>query len=337
MNEHPQSTRASDTDTDDLARIIRAAGPRPTPPQAAYDAVFAAAHVAWQTKLRSRKQSRLTYALAASVLVAVSAALLWPFGTGTDTPVATARLVMGDVAVFSVETGEWVPLTDISTRTEIMAGDRIRTAPNGRIELELMAGTSLRLAERTEVEIRSNRILELIAGTAYVDSGNEHHDLQFRTAFGTLRDIGTQFEVRVTDAALRLRVRSGRVELTPTRGASQEANAEEQLELTREGRVARTPFPAAHADWSWVEALAVVPLTRGRSHIEYLEWIAAETGRELSFETESARVFAQTDTLLGEPGGYTPEELLEIIAGSTRLTVVGSPERSIVIGLDDIR
>lgn len=307
-------TGIAGSDTDDLARMIRAAGRRPEPPQADRDAVYRAARAAWQAKLHARERRRLLYALAASVLVAITATLLWPLGSGEPQPVATARLVVGDVAIFSIANGQWSPLT---AADNVRAGDRIRTGSGGRTELELLPGSSLRLAERTELEIGAAHALRLLSGKTYLDTGRDTgrdpHAIELATAFGTLRDIGTQFEANVTDVMLRLRVRTGRVELTPIDGPTEQTRAEEQIELTREGRVARASFPSAHPEWSWAEDLAVVPLRRGEPYSVYLEWIAAETGRRLIFADESVRILAETRRLDGDPSGSTPGELLQIL------------------------
>ena len=72
--------------------------------------------------------------------------------------------------------------------------------------------------------------------------------------------------------------------------------------------------------------------------MEYLTWIAAETGRELRFETESAQLYAQTYMLDGDPSGFTPAALLEIIERSSRLEEDHSlDERTMLIRLRDIR
>ena len=340
MDQHNR-TDISANDTDDLARMIRAAGRRPEPPQADRDAVHAAAYAAWQAKLRSRNRQRLLYALAASILIAITAALLWPplVGSGDPPIVATARLIVGDVATFSSANGQWSPLTpDARDRERVRAGDRVRTAVGGRVELDLLPGTSLRLAESTEIEIGADRTLRLLSGRTYIDTGKDQHGIELETPFGTLRDIGTQFEVSVTDATLRLRVRTGYVELAPITGPTQHTSAEQQIELTREGRLARAAFPAAHPEWSWAEELAVVPLTRGQPHIAYLEWIAAETGRQLVFSDESARILAETRRLDGDPRGNTPAELLQIIAVTeAELAIDVNDEGTIRIGRNNTR
>jgi FecR protein len=336
MNEHPETTRTTEPESDDLARILRAAGPRPTPPQADYDAVFTAAHSAWRRKLRVRRQRHVVFAAAASVLAAVGTAMLWPHGAGSDDPVATLRLVAGDAAMFSARIGAWAPVTTAASGGAIGAGDRIRTADAAGVEVELMPNVSLRLAGGTELEIAAPNRLRLVTGTAYVDSGDESAAVTFETRLGTLRDIGTQFEVQMTAAGLRLRVRSGRVELRPMRGPMQLADAEEQLELDPEGHVERSPFSRVDAAWRWAERLAVITLPRGRAHIDYLAWIAAETGRELRFESESARLYAQTYILDGDPSGYTPAELLEIIERSSRLDAHRADAPStMLVGLRD--
>ena len=55
--------------------------------------------------------------------------------------------------------------------------------------------------------------IELSAGAVYIDTGSESARFAVRTPLATARDLGTQFEVRLLDDTLRLRVRSGIVEL----------------------------------------------------------------------------------------------------------------------------
>jgi ferric-dicitrate binding protein FerR (iron transport regulator) len=321
MNERSDIDATPRSESDDVARILRAIGRRPVPPRADYDAVRAAARSAWQAKLRARRQRFRLFAAAACVFASLGGVLVWTAGSNNATPLAAVRLVAGDVAVFSARSGIWAPVAGSEDAGRIMAGDRVRTAGGAGVELEWSSRMSVRLAERTEIEVDAPQHLRLIAGTVYVDSGDDTHGLVFDTPHGTLRDIGTRFEVRSTNVGLRVRVRSGRVELTPTSGPTQLAGAEEQLEITGAGQVVRSDFPAVGPEWAWAEQLAVVPLPRGRAHVEYLAWIAAETGYELRFASESARLYAQTYRLDGDPSGFTPAALLAIIERSSRLEI----------------
>ena len=74
--------------------------------------------------------------------------------------------------------------------------------------------------------LTSSERLVLIVGTMYFDSGaatgaaTGAGTLEVVTSHGLVREIGTQFEVMSTSAALRVRVREGSVEIEREQQAS---------------------------------------------------------------------------------------------------------------------
>jgi ferric-dicitrate binding protein FerR (iron transport regulator) len=301
-------------DDDTLARVIKAAGPRRTPPAEAYNAVFEASHAAWQTKLSASRRQRWRYALAASVAVAVCSVLFLQFVNPDQATLATMQLVRGDVALFSSDSGNWMPLRERGT--PLKKGDRVRTAGSAGVALQLASGVSLRLSENSELEVDADEVLNLIAGTAYIDSGGTNRSVQFTTPLGIVRDIGTQFEVRITDADLRVRVRSGLVEIQQN-NLIETASAEQQFELSRNGRISRSEISAQNREWAWAEALAVVPDAEDLSIATYLSWAANELGRPLVFESDSTKLSAEFESWYGNLSGLSPKEIFDVIeAGS---------------------
>ncbi len=77
-------------------------------------------------------------------------------------------------------------------------------------------------------------------GTIYVDSGADPvaSRLEVVTPAGTARDVGTQFELQVAGAALRLRVREGAVSIDRG-GQSLTGGAGEQIAIDVLGGVSR--------------------------------------------------------------------------------------------------
>ncbi len=71
-----------------------------------------------------------------------------------------------------------------------------------------------------------------------VDSRGSPGSIEIRTALGTARDVGTRFEVRLGDGALRVRVRDGVVEVDHA-GETHEAGAGAELTLDAAGTPAR--------------------------------------------------------------------------------------------------
>lgn len=307
---------------DALGSLISAVGRRPAPPKDAYDEVFAAAHSAWQRKLRARTQRRWAYALAATIaMLAVGAGLIVQLIPGDSAPiVATTGIVQGEVLVLRPGDDDWQPLRSMTD--PIVAGTQLRTTVNGRLALTLAGDASLRLDADSIVTVAAAQQIDLATGTIYVDAGADAATEPFSvtTRFGTVRDIGTQFEVATLDDALRVRVREGAVELTaqtavtPLRGS-----AGEQISLAITGSAERSPFSPFDPQWAWVETLAGTPEVEGQSLLLFLSWVARETGRELRFDAPVTETRARTVILHGSAANLSPLEALDVMLATTDL------------------
>lgn len=89
-------------------------------------------------------------------------------------------------------------------------------------------GNKLRLDPDTRVVLLTNNTARLERGTIDIATPGPGSNVTIETPFGAVRDIGTQFEVRLSSTDVKVRVREGRVEL---RGAI--ASAGEVLTATR--------------------------------------------------------------------------------------------------------
>jgi len=310
----------SNGERDALGALISAAGRRPAPPKDAYDEVFAAAHGAWQSNLRTRAQRRWAYALAATVaMLAVGVGLIVQLVPQTTGPVvATTGIVQGEVLVQRPGDDNWELLRSMTD--PIVAGTRLRTTVNGRLALTLPSDASLRLDADTIVTVATAQHLELATGTIFIDAGTESVAEQFTvtTRFGTVRDIGTQFEVATLDDSLRVRVREGEVEITAqTTVGPVRSFAGEEISLAANGRVERTPFSPFDPGWGWIETLAGTPDVEGQSLLLFLSWVARETGRELQFDAPVTETRARTVILHGSAARLSPLEALEVMLSTT--------------------
>lgn len=307
-----------DDERDRIGELIRAAGKRSVPSEDERRRVLGAAHRAWQAKVRARRRNRWL-ALAASVggvVVLAAGIAVWP-ERESETLAASVLRSSGAVEVQSVESGPWQALA--ARDATLAAGARVRSSASGRVSLDLN-GISLRAGGATEFVLDSAARIDLVNGTIYVDSGSRTSGggIEVATAFGELKDIGTQFEVRSLPERLRLRVREGRVLLSsPGLPNEIESTAGNELTVDEGGDIRRRPFPSVHADWAWAESLAVMPELNGRSAREVLAWIARETGRRLEYDDPAAELRARNAVLSG--GGnveLAPLEALEVVSGT---------------------
>jgi hypothetical protein len=71
------------------------------------------------------------------------------------------------------------------------------------------------------------------------------------------------------------------------------------------------------SQWAWTEALAVAPSIDGKPLLQFLEWVAHETGRPLRFVEPEGRERAAIVLLHGSVPNVRPLEALELVLAAT--------------------
>lgn len=308
------------TDMDIVESLVRSAGRRVDPPVDARQAVFVAAHAAFRAKTARRRERLwgLWAGAAAALVVAVALVTRWAPPASQQAELAGLARVLGDAEIATGE--DWQPAAGNETR--LVAGSRVRTRGDGRLALVLSNGESVRLAPETEVMLDAPGRLYLPRGTIYVDSGARPSGARIEvvTPSGTARDLGTQFELRVSAAALRLRVREGLVTLDHG-GRSVSGQAGEEVSIDGLGGVARSAIAADDPAWQWAEAVASMPDMDGRPAAALIAWVARETGRRLHYESPLVERLATQVILHGDIRHLAPMEALEALLATTDLMV----------------
>ncbi len=199
-------------DRDDTIRdLLRQ--PRPSAVDAVREArVRSAVHAAWQDSAKGTHTWRRWAAVAAAAVLVVAVALtlvtrLQEHGTPlTAGPIASTLLVTSEVVfqhngqAYAGRVGE-----------ELSPGTRITTS-GGHAAIVLANGVELRLDSNTDMTLDTERTLSLTQGALYLDSSHRTGppETVAIVARGTvIRDIGTRYEVRLSDQELRVRVRDG--------------------------------------------------------------------------------------------------------------------------------
>jgi ferric-dicitrate binding protein FerR (iron transport regulator) len=187
----------------------------------------------------------------------------------------------------------------------------------------LAGGGSLRLAADTEVTLAGPGRIIASRGRIYVDSGavSGAPRLEIVTPAGTARNVGTQFELRVADAALRLRVREGSVSIDRG-GQLLTGVAGEEIAIDALGFVARSGIAPDAEDWQWAESVAPTPDMDGRPAAELIAWVARETGRRLHYVSPLAEQRAAQVILHGNIRHLAPLEALDAMLATTDLVYV---------------
>lgn len=299
-------------DERELDRLLRTAGPRPEVPPEDLASIKAAFRQEWVTQVarplaRRRRRAASYLALAAGLLVVLG--LAWFARAPVPMPPRGEILAR----ILAVDAGSTVGAGVWSEGDAVRAGSVLSTADDsGRLALRLNDGHEVRLDRGSRVVMVSAAVLELARGAVYVDSGGEAGSpgLEVQTPFGPVRELGTQFEVRLLegDGGMRVRVREGEV-----RVARESAAVGTELTLEPNGAVQRSVIPSHGEAWSWVLDSAPALEIEGRSLGDVLARVKRETGWTVRFESPELAAKAAGIVVHGSLEGVRPDRVHEIV------------------------
>jgi ferric-dicitrate binding protein FerR (iron transport regulator) len=310
---------------DRIGDLIRLGGPRAAVPADREGRVRSAVHDAWQGQVRRRSRNRRAIlGLSAAATVAMAVALgIWqrsitPPGSADAGRVAS---LIGSAWTRPAAGGE--DAAPLRRGQVVASAEYVATGPQGRVTLALASGKSLRIDTSTRLAVLSPTAIDLQEGTVYVDSGIDDAGtepaIEIRTPQGVVRDIGTQFEVRVVGPSVRVRVREGLAKLDRL-GAVHELGPGQQLVVTEGEEPALGDVPLHGPTWAWVEEIAPMLDLRGRTARAFLDWIARERGWELRFADEEVERAAAGIMLSGSIEGLGLDDALDAVLPTCQMS-----------------
>jgi FecR protein len=321
MNEAPEP-RTDAADEDATMRLLRIAGPREAVSDARAARVRATVHTEWQTRTRWRAMRRRVIFASAIVAAASIVLMIGLFGQRDR-----RRGPLGG-AVAVVEQIDGTPqrasgrsdapkAAGLFRNETIRAGEWIETDARARVALRFSDGTSVRLDARSRARPLTSSSIELSAGAVYVDTERESGHFEVRTEMATARDVGTQFEVRLLDRTVRLRVRTGIVELKDRR-RSVSGRAGTEITLSAAGAVSR-PIVAHGSEWDWTARVSPPLDMEGTSMAAFLERVAREHGWIVRYADSALAGEASRIILHGSVSGLAPSEMVEVAIATSGL------------------
>ncbi len=328
---------AADTkipEDEDIERLLRLAGPREQLPDEL--------KLAWEARFReelrtttvSRRRHRFFWlgGLAASLAACALVLALTLRSNVTGQPPIEVRTLAGTSELIGPN-GESAVL---KTGTTIPPGSVVRTGARGRVALGY-AGYTIRLDVDSEVGF-STGYIQLSRGLLYAADADQKMgtiDLEIRTPQGVVRDIGTQFTVRVDDAGTVATVRKGIIQVNA-------GNVESRVEATPgsamrisvpdRGQASTRSVSPGGDEWRWIYAVAEKFELDGRSIHEFLTWSAGESGLQLRYASAAAELYARRERLHGGPVELDPERAVDPILESTDLSAQAQ-RNSLVVAL----
>jgi len=318
----------------DLERVLKSAGRRERPPAEIASAVRASLHAEWRATVAERGRRRNRWmALAASLVAGILA--VWAIAPRLGEPagaVATVALAVGDVRA----TAGWLdPWNGLDDGEPLLSGQTLETDADARVALAFPGGVSVRLDRGSRLVATSADRLVLERGSLFVDAGPEpgpDSRLDVVTREGTVRHVGTRYEVRLLDTGTRVRVRDGVVEWDSGDGSVEHSRAGEQITVGSDGRIERAAVNIYGPDWAWTGEVAPAPSIEGMPLGRFLAWAARETGRELAYDSSQTEMEAAAIVLHGSIQGLAPEQALHAVVGTTRLGAAVEGGRIVVSG-----
>jgi ferric-dicitrate binding protein FerR (iron transport regulator) len=306
------------SDDTGIEELLRQVGARDEPSADMMLEVQAAVHAEWQSMLRARRSRRqfMAVAIAASALLAVGVAF---FGARymAPTPIKVAQITRIDGHLLVRPQGQTA--RELAVAQNVSTGETIQTDDRSRAALQFGDAVSLRLDHGTIVKVASADELVLTAGALYLDSQAQNpQQLTVRTDAGSVRHVGTQYEVRTHADEMVVSVREGRVMIANAAGTSSGV-AGEQIRVTPRGQVVRGTVAAHDPHWQWVAHTAPQFDINDHTLAVFLEWVARETGRKVVYSSSAAQSVASGLKLRGSIAGLDPQTALDAVLSTTQL------------------
>jgi ferric-dicitrate binding protein FerR (iron transport regulator) len=264
-------------------------------------------------------------ALGAVAAAALVAAVVF-VGDGSDPRVPAPLVASVERVQGAVTTANGSRLVEGSG---IVAGVQIESG-DGQVGLRLASGGSLRIGPGSRVVLSGGDEAELLAGAVYFDSEERRAgEFVVTTELGRIRDVGTQFVVRLDDEQLDVGVREGRVTLTRD-GAVDAAGVGERLVASQStDGVRRASIATFGDDWEWAEGVAPPFDINGRTLGEFIEWFEAQTGRSVVFADPAVERAVRGAVQSGSVD-FPPLEKLSAVLAINNLTYTLEGERVVI-------
>jgi ferric-dicitrate binding protein FerR (iron transport regulator) len=183
----------------------------------------------------------------------------------------------------------------------------------------LKSGGLLHIKGGSVVELTAADEVRLQQGSVYVDldPAQAPGELRVQTPYGLVRHLGTQFEVALLPASMRIRVREGLVQITGP--VSAQIAVAEELQLDGSHVIDQRFLAPSDPVWAWVQTPGDQFQVDGHSALDLLHQVARETGRRLEFADEQANQLATGTVLHGSIRGLAPDVALRALLATTSL------------------
>ncbi len=309
-------------DEQEVARLLRAAGTRqelPTVLRQKWEQQFRG-ELRPVLKQRRRRRHAIMGLCAGIAALGLTTLLSYQAPVPPQFDVSVVR-VSGDTELTTRETSKQT----LSAGQSLSVDDAVSTGTAGYASLDYQ-GYSIRLNSETRLQLLPEGIA-LLSGEIYVSDEGQNtaiDGIKVVTHLGTIKDIGTQFTVKLHGERLVSSVRRGTIVLHTQ---SEDYRAEAGPDTARKITFSNTE-PAQLGDlapngpeWEWIYRSAPEFILEGQTVAAFLDWASRESGLRLQYASKSAEIYAQTTLLHGEVQGIEPDRVIEPVIATTHLNI----------------
>jgi ferric-dicitrate binding protein FerR (iron transport regulator) len=327
-------TRDADAE---IVQLIREAGSRPVPGADRAARVRAAVELEWRAETRARRLRLLLRLTGGGTAMLAAAATLFlvVHQPSTVAPAAPLSASIARVAAVNGPVSLEIAGNRAAVGQTIAPGSPIRTDGKSQTTVTFSDGAELRVDKNTAATLVDARTIHLEHGAIYLDSGASTGSFTVTTASGTIRDIGTRFEVRTSplrqgsggqgnrdrQVVFSVKVRDGAVQLE-REGRIERAETGTAFVVYADGRELREAVAPFAKDWAWTTAAAPPFIVNGAKLEAFLEWAAREGGWTIEW-TDELRQKARMTTLKDpthQADGMTPAGALDLVLPTCELS-----------------
>jgi len=293
-------------------RLLRIAGPRREVPPDRQARVRAAVLGHWQRRVSTRRHLTWWWAAAALAAAATVVAVVAPRLTGRSA--STSRVAVVEVVLGDVVAREGPARSSLSVGAGLGPHAVVETAARGRLALRLPGGASLRVDGASRVRLAAADVVHLDRGAVYVDSEGQRAGggVAVLSDLAEVRELGTQFEVRILEGGLRVRAREG-VVLVHATGHDERITAGTEATLGADGSLSTRAIARYGPEWGWVLSAAPSFALEGRTAGELLRWVSRESGLELRWAEPQLAESAEGTVLHGDISGVRPDQAPSVV------------------------
>ena len=299
------------------------------------DRLFKATEASWQQHCRQPSPKRRHFGLAAAVtMLAITLGLYYNNHYEQSSTIlgpvsAQVEKIKGNLHLID-NTSHKLSVTDL-----VYAGQRIMTGAHSGAALELLSRQSLRLDADTTLQVDSASEFRLLGGALYFDSGatSKKPPIRIQTPLGIASNIGTQFEIRLFNNSILIRVREGEVGFMEhtTLKPAKTIMAQEQLLINSQGGTSKEHIDTDSTNWHWAQDLAPGFDMNGRSVAESLNWIIRENGWTLHYQSPQIAQRVAQETMYGSIQGLDRNQMLDVLSTTTAFTFTIN-DRQLLVG-----